>query len=52
MTKYAKLIAALAGAATEAAALGLVDEKWVTVAIAFLTAYGVYRVPNAVEGAE
>lgn len=46
MTRYSKLIAALVGAATEAAALGFVDAEWVTVAVAFLTAYGVYRLPN------
>lgn len=46
MTKYRKLIAALVGAGTEAVALGLIDAKALAVAVAFLTALGVYAVPN------
>ncbi len=46
LDRYRKLIAALVGAAAEAAALGVVDSKVLTIAIAFLTALGVYAVPN------
>lgn len=50
MTKYRKLIAALVGAATTAVGLGLLPspaDQWLAVVVAFLTAYGVYAVPNA-----
>lgn len=46
MNKYRKLIAALVGAAAEAAALGLLDHKHLAVAVAFLTALGVFAAPN------
>lgn len=49
MTSYRKLIAALVGAAGEATALGLLNgtaSKWSAVVVAFLTAAGVYAVPN------
>lgn len=48
--RYAKFIAALVGAAVQAASLGLVSgdaQSWVTVAVGVLTALGVYQVPNA-----
>lgn len=49
MTGYRKFIAALAGAAALAVSEGLVPdtvERWITVAIGFLTALGVYAIPN------
>jgi len=49
LKKYAKLIAALIGAAINAGALSLVPEKYqllVGVIVAMLTALGVYAVPN------
>lgn len=47
---YRKLVAALVGAAGEAAALGLLDSKVLAVVVAFLTALGVYAAPNADAG--
>ncbi len=50
MNQYRKLIAALVGAATTAVALGLAPDpasKWLAVVVAFLSAAGVYVVPNA-----
>lgn len=47
MNQYRKLVAALVGAATEAVALGLLDAKALSIVVAFLTALGVYAVPNA-----
>lgn len=50
MEKYRKLVAALIGAVTEAVSLGLVSgpaSKYLAVVVAFLTAVGVYAVPNA-----
>jgi hypothetical protein len=46
MSKYRKLIAALVGAAAQAVALGWFDADILTVAVAFLTALGVYAVDN------
>lgn len=49
MTNVRKFIAALVGAALSALSLGLLPDEWapwVTVAIAFLTAAGVYAAPN------
>lgn len=54
MKAYRKLIAALVGAATTAVALGLLPDasaKWVAVFVAFVTAAGVYKVPNDDTGA-
>lgn len=48
MTRFNKLLAALAGAATLAVTQGLIDgtaAKWVGIAVGFLTAAGVYAVP-------
>lgn len=48
-TRAAKFLTALAGAAAQVVALGLVDgtaEQWLTVAISVLTAAAVYMVPN------
>jgi len=45
-----KFLVALLGFAASAVAAGIVPEpydQWVTVAVAGLTALGVYRVPNA-----
>lgn len=47
---YRKFIAAVVGAVTSALSLGVLPEsynKYVSVAIVFLTALGVYAVPNA-----
>jgi hypothetical protein len=49
MKVAAKFIVALVGAAAVAVSLGLLPDsasKWVTVAVAFLTALGVYITPN------
>lgn len=46
MNRYRKLIAAVVGAAVEAVALGVLDAKLLAVAVAFLTAAGVYAAPN------
>lgn len=52
--RVAKFLAALAGAAAQTIALGLVDghtRDWLTVAIGVLTAGAVYLVPNQPEPA-
>lgn len=49
LAAYNKMLVALATAAAEAVALGLVSgtaSKWVTVVFAFLGVFGVYAVPN------
>jgi hypothetical protein len=49
VNRYRKLVAALVGAALEAVSLGLIPDpqsKWVGVGVGFLTAAGVYVVPN------
>lgn len=49
MSRYAKFIIAVLGAASTAVAQGLVPDtvgQWLPVAIAFATALGVYAVPN------
>lgn len=46
---YSKFIVAIVGAVATAVSEGLVPEDWnsyLTVAIVFLTALGVYQVPN------
>lgn len=51
MSKYSKFIAAVVGAATLAGTLatdGYTVAEGVAIGVAFLSAYGVYRVPNAV----
>lgn len=47
---YRKLVAALVGAAAQAAALGWLDSGALAVAVAFLTALGVYAAPNEPDG--
>lgn len=50
LAPYRKLIAALVGAVASAVSLGLLPDtigQWLAVVVAFLTAAGVYAVPNA-----
>jgi hypothetical protein len=49
MSKYAKFITAAIGAGVAICAELGVDEAWVTIAVTFLTAIGVYVVPNATD---
>ena len=49
MSEYSKLIVALVGAIGVAVSQGLLPDEvnsWLTVVVAFLTAAGVYAVPN------
>ena len=49
LAAYRKLIVALVGAVGVAVSQGLLPDEvgaWLTVVVAFLTAYGVYQVPN------
>jgi hypothetical protein len=49
VSRMAKFLAALAGAATQAVSLGLVEgtaRSWATVIIGVLTAGAVYLIPN------
>lgn len=50
LNHYRKAIAAVVGAAATAVSLGLLGDpwdKWLAVVVAFVTAAGVYAVPNA-----
>lgn len=50
VSRYAKFIVALCGAVSVAVADGIFDANdGVTIALAVLTALGVYRVPNATD---
>lgn len=46
MEKYNKFIIALVGAAVAAASVLFSDAEWLPIVVSFLTAIGVYQVPN------
>ena len=49
MRKYAKGLVGLAGAVLVSVASVYGDTAWVTIALSFVTAFGVYMVPNLPE---